>query len=145
MATTSKYLVNIDIKYGPAVCPNDTMKKYVLITSGWIILSLLFYIIVIAMPEKFALNNVKIILQIRESQKLDVYSVATAMRGRASAQPRIMIQAFDIKFLFLLSSLSEIMPALRPETMPRTERLIAFIVEKAVLNYGKFCKKNTGT
>lgn len=48
------------------------MKKYVLITSGWIILSLLFYIIVIAMPEKFALKSVKIMLQTRESQKLEV-------------------------------------------------------------------------
>lgn len=67
------------------------------------------------------------------------------MRGRASAQPRMIVHAFDMKFLFLLSSLSEIMPALRPETIPRTERLTAFIVEKAVLNYGKFCKKNTGT
>lgn len=108
-------------------------------------MSLLYCIIVIAIPEKFALNNVKIILQTKDNQKFEVCSVATAMRGKASAQPRIIVHAFDIKFLFLLSSLSEIIPALRPETIPSTERLMAFIVEKAVLNYGKFYRKNTGT
>ena len=72
MATTSKRLVNIDMRYGPAVWPSETMKKYVLITRGWIILSLLFYIIVIAMPEKLALKSVKTMLHARESQKLEV-------------------------------------------------------------------------
>ena len=109
------------------------------------ILSLLFYIMVMAIPEKLALNSVMSMLQARDSQKLDVCKVATAMRGSASTQPRRIIQALDMKFLFLLSSLSEMIPALRPEIIPRTDKLSAFIVEKAVLNCGKFYKKNTGT
>lgn len=55
------------------------------------------------------------------------------MRGNARAQPRIMVQDFAIKFLFLDSSLSVKIPALRPETIPSTDRLTAFKVEKAVL------------
>lgn len=107
-----------------------------LITSGWIIFSLLLYIIVIAIPEKLALKRVKIMLHAIDSQKLEVFSVVTAIKGNAKAQPRMIVQAFAIKFLFLLSSLSEIMPAPIPETIPSTDRFSAFRVENAVLNPG---------
>lgn len=101
------------------------------------ILSLLYCIIVIAIPEKLALKRVNIILHASDSQKLEVCKVVTAIKGRARAHPRIIVQDFAMKFLFFDSSLSEMIPALRPDTIPSTERLTAFNVEKAVLYYGK--------
>ena len=81
----------------------------------------------IAEPEKAAENNVKNEKHIIDNKKLLVYNVAKDINGRAKMLPDIQIHDFVSNYL--LSNLSDIIPATIPESKPNTESITELINE----------------
>ena len=81
----------------------------------------------IAEPEKAAENNVNKEKQIIDNKKLLVYNVAKDINGRATMLPEIQIHDFVSNYL--LSNLSDIIPATIPESKPNTESITELINE----------------